>query len=245
MPYTEYRDNAQIAATRSQPAATAPTQPIRILLIEDHAVVRAGLRLLIDSRQDLMVVGEAANHADALTLAAREQPDIIVLDLDLGAENGLDLLARMRAAAGQARVLVLTGVRDAQAHRLAIRRGARGLVLKEQAPEVLLKAITKVHAGEVWLERTLMASVLDEIAMGEARPINAEVARIATLTERERDVIALVGEGLKNRQIGSRLSITETTVGHHLTSIFAKLGVESRLEMVLFAHRHNIAKRAR
>jgi len=222
-----------------------PIPIIRVLLIEDHAVVRAGLRMLIESRQDLKVVGEAANHADALAVVAREQPDIILLDLDLGTENGLDLLPRLRAAAGQARVLVLTGVGDAQGHRQAIRRGARGLVLKEQSPEVLLKAITKVHAGEVWLDRTLLASVLDEIAVGETRPANAEANRITTLTERERDVIALVGEGLKNKQIGARLSITETTVGHHLTSIFAKLGVESRLELMLFAHRHGITKRAR
>jgi DNA-binding NarL/FixJ family response regulator len=245
MSYTEYHDTTHTSAIRAQPAATVAAQTIRILLIEDHAVVRAGLRLLIQSRPDLVVVGEAANHADALAVAAREQPDIILLDLDLGAENGLDLLPGLRAVASQARVLVLTGVRDVQGHRLAIRRGARGLVLKEQAPEVLLKAITKVHAGEVWLERTLLSSVLDEIAVGETRPANTEAARIATLTEREREVIALVGEGLKNKQIGSRLSITETTVGHHLTSIFAKLGVESRLEMVLFAHRHNITKRAR
>ncbi|HJZ46198.1 MAG TPA: response regulator transcription factor, partial [Roseiflexaceae bacterium] len=234
-----------MTSIRTQPMPTMPIQIIRVLLIEDHAVVRAGLRLLIESRQNLKVVGEAANHADALALAAREQPDIILLDLDLGAESGVELLPGLRSVAGQARVLVLTGVRDDQGHRLAIRRGARGLVLKEQAPEVLLKAITKVHAGEVWLERAMLASLLDELAVGETRPVNAEAARIAMLTEREREVIALVGEGLKNKQIGHRLSITETTVGHHLTSIFAKLGVESRLEMVLFAHRHNITKRAR
>jgi two-component system, NarL family, nitrate/nitrite response regulator NarL len=225
--------------------ATMPIQIIRVLLIEDHAVVRAGLRMLIESQPYLMVVGEAANSADALALATREQPDIILLDLDLGVESGLDLLPGLRAAAGQARVLVLTGMRDAQGHRQAIRRGARGLVHKEQVPEVLLKAITKVHAGEVWIDRAMLTSVLDEIAVGETRPANTEAARIVTLTEREREVIALVSEGLKNKQIGMRLSITETTVGHHLTSIFAKLGVENRLEMVLFAHRHNITKRAR
>ena len=234
-----------MTAISTQPLATMPIQIIRVLLIEDHAIVRAGLRLLIESRHDLMVVGEAANTADALALAAREQPDIILLDLDLGAENGLDLLPGLRTVAGQARVLVLTGMRDVQGHRLAIRRGARGLVHKEQVPEVLLKAITKVHAGEIWLDRAMLTSVLDEIAVGETRPVNAEAAHIAMLTGREREVIALVGEGLKNKQIGSRLSITETTVGHHLTSIFAKLGVDSRLEMVLFAHRHNITKQAR
>jgi two-component system, NarL family, nitrate/nitrite response regulator NarL len=231
-----------MTAVGAQPTPTPQLQLIRVLLIEDHGVVRAGLRLLIESRRDLKVVGEAANRADALAIAAREQPDIILLDLDLGTESGLDLLPSLRSVAGRARVMVLTGVRDTQGHRMAIRRGAVGLVLKDQAPDVLLKAITKVHAGEVWLDRTMLASVLEELSLGETRPVNVEASRIATLTEREREVIGLICEGCKNRQIGSRLSITETTVGHHLTSIFAKLGVGNRLELVLFAHRHGLSK---
>jgi two-component system nitrate/nitrite response regulator NarL len=219
-----------------------PMQAIRVLLVEDHAVVRAGLRLLIESRHGLVVVGEATTHAGAFALAAREQPHIILLDLDLGAENGLDLLPNLLAAAGQARVLILTGVRDVDEHRQAIRQGAMGLVLKEQAPDVLLKAIEKVHAGEVWLDRTMLAHVLSEMAVGGARPVSTNTARIATLTQREREVIALVGEGLKNKQISDRMSISETTVRHHLTSIFAKLGMESRLELVVFAHRHSLGK---
>jgi two-component system nitrate/nitrite response regulator NarL len=218
-------------------------QPIRVLLVEDHAVVRAGLRLLIESRHGLVVVGEAATHADALTLAAREQPHIILLDLDLGSEDGLDLLPILRAAAGQARVLVLTGIRDVNEHRHAIRQGAMGIVLKEQAPDVLLKAIEKVHAGEVWLDRTMLAYVLSEMAVGGARPVDTNAARIAALTQRDREVIALVDEGLKNKPISARLSISETTVRHHLTSIFAKLGVESRLELVVFAHQQGLGKR--
>ena len=212
---------------------------IRILLVEDHAVVRAGLRLLIESRSGLTVVGEAANQADAVALAEREQPDIILLDIDLGGENGLDILPKLLSAA-HARVLILTGVRDSDQHRHAIRHGAMGLILKEQAPEVMLKAIEKVHAGEVWIEHALLARVLNEMVVGQDKPVDLIASRIATLTEREREVIALVVEGLKNKRIAERLSITETTVGHHLTSIFAKLGVESRLEMVIFAHRHKL-----
>jgi two-component system, NarL family, nitrate/nitrite response regulator NarL len=222
-------------------SAPLPKQ-IRVLLVEDHAVIRMGLRLLIESRPGLVVVGEAADRAGALEVAARERPDIILLDLDLGAERGLDLLPALMTTPTNARVLILTGVREVEEHHQAIRQGALGLVLKEQAPEVLLKAIEKVHAGEVWLDRAMLASVLSEMVLGGARPANAEATRIATLTEREREVIALVGEGLKNKQIGDRLSITETTVRHHLTSIFTKLGVGSRLEMVIFAHRHNLTK---
>jgi DNA-binding NarL/FixJ family response regulator len=213
-------------------------QTVRILLIEDHAVVRAGLRLLLESRREFAVVGEATTRADALALAARERPHVILLDLDLGAEDGLDLLPSLRAAAGGARVLILTGVRNVDDHRQAIRQGAVGLVLKEQAPEVLLKAIEKVHAGEVWLDRSMLAQVLGEMVMGGASLANTKADRMATLTEREREVLVLVNQGLKNKRISDRLSITETTVRHHLTSIFAKLGVESRLELVLFSQRH-------
>ncbi len=220
---------------------TSPTKAIRVMLVEDHRVVRAGLRMLIESRPGLAVVGEAADCASALEIAAREQPDIILLDLDLGAERGMDLLPALTTAAKNARVLILTGVRKAEEHRQALSHGAVGLVLKEQAPEVLIKAIEKVHAGEVWIERTMLASVLNDIAAGSSKPVNAEAARIATLTERERQVSALVGQGLKNKQIADRLSITETTVGHHLTSIFDKLGVKSRLELVIFAHQHGLS----
>jgi DNA-binding NarL/FixJ family response regulator len=222
-------------------SAPLPKQ-IRVLLVEDHAVIRMGLRLLIESRPGLVVVGESANCAGALEIAARERPDIVLLDLDLGTERGLDLLPSLVTTPTSARVLILTGVREVEEHRQAIRQGAMGLVLKEQAPEVLLKAIEKVYAGEVWLDRAMLASVLSEMVLGKAKTAGAEATGIATLTDREREVIALVGEGLKNKQIGERLSITETTVRHHLTSIFDKLGVESRLEMVIFAHRHGIGK---
>ncbi len=222
----------------------ATTQSIRILMIEDHLVVQAGLRLLIETRSGLIVVGNAANQTDALILAAREQPDIILLDLDLGGKDGLDLLPDLQTSAPQARILVLTGISDSETHRRAVRLGVHGLVHKEQAPEVLLKAIEKVYHGEYWLERSMLASVLSGIISEETKAITAEEARIATLTEREHEVLALVSEGLKNKQISTRLSITQTTVGHHLTSIFAKLGVQTRLELVVFDHRHGLTKRS-
>jgi two-component system, NarL family, nitrate/nitrite response regulator NarL len=220
-------------------SASMPRQ-IRVLLVDDHAVIRMGLRLLIEGQPGMVVVGEAADSASTLELTTRERPDIILLDLDLGAERGLDLLPSLMTT--NARVLILTGVREIEAHRQAIHHGAMGLVFKEQAPEVLLKAIEKVHAGEVWLDRTMLASVLSEMVLGRTRQATPEASRMTTLTEREREVIALVCEGLKNKRIGDRLSITETTVRHHLTSIFDKLGVESRLEMVILAHRHGLSK---
>ena len=202
------------------------------MLIEQNAGRKPGMK----------VVGMAGNRAEALALAASEQPDIIILDLVLAEEDGLTLLPELREAAKDARVLVLTGLRDINIHRRTVRLGAMGVVLKENAAEVLLKAIEKVHQGEVWLDRSMMRSLLDELTQEEAKAIDPEDARIATLTDRERQVITLIAEGLKSKQVAERLFISETTVTHHLSSIFSKLGVSDRLELVIYAFGHKLAK---
>jgi two-component system, NarL family, nitrate/nitrite response regulator NarL len=222
--------------------SNASTNPIRVLLIDDHVVMRTALRMLVESRPNMTVVGEATDRGAAILIAAREQPDIILLDLDLGEESGIDFLPALLAAAERARVIVLTGIRDPAEHRQAVRLGATGMVLKEQAFDTLVKAIERVHTGEIWLAPALVANVLAERSRVRGQDLNPEATRITALTEREREVIALIGQGLKNRQIGDRLSISETTVVHHLTSIFAKLGVANRLELVTYAYRQGLAK---
>jgi len=216
------------------------TKPIRILLIDDHAIVLAGLRLLIESRPGLKVVGEAGNRAEALAIAAQERPDIILLDLDLGRDSGLDFLPELLLAAKEARVIILTGVRDLEAHRRAVSLGAMGVVPKEKAADVLIKAFEKVHAGEVWLDRSMIATVLAE--RSRPKKVDPEAAKIAALSPREREVVALVGQGIKNKQIATRLFISETTVRHHLTSIFSKLDLSDRFELIIYAYRHNLAR---
>jgi DNA-binding NarL/FixJ family response regulator len=224
-----------------QPVHTSA--PIRIIVIDDHAIMREGLRLLIERRPGLIVVGEAANRADALALATREQPDIILLDLDLRSENGIDFLPELFAAACAARVIVLTGMRDPELHQRAVRLGALGVVLKEQAGELLLKAIEKVQAGEAWLDRTMIAAVLTTLVRPQAPdPVDPEALKVASLTAREREIITLIGQGFNNGQIAGRLAISKATVNHHLTSIFAKLKVSSRLELVVYAYHHDLVK---
>jgi DNA-binding NarL/FixJ family response regulator len=193
----------------------------------------------------MTVVGEASSRAEVLAIAGREQPDIILLDLDLCGESSLDFLPELLSGANRARVILVTGVRAPEEHYRAVHLGAMGLVRKEQAADVLIQAIEKVHAGEVWLEPSMVARAITEMsgrrAVGQAQP-DPEAAKIARLTAREREVIALIGEGLYNTQIAARLSITEATVSHHLTSIFAKLGLANRFDLVIYAYRHSLAE---
>ena len=188
------------------------------------------------------VVAMAGTRAEALLLATQEQPDIILLDLMLGDEDGLEFLPTLCEMSPRSRVLVLTGVQTTESHRSAIRRGAMGIVLKQQAAELLLKAIQKVHAGEVWIDRSMMGSVLEDVRTERNQAPTVEETKIARLTPREREVVALVSEGLKNKLIGERLYISETTVTHHLSSVFSKLEVSDRLELIIYAFRHGLAK---
>jgi two-component system, NarL family, nitrate/nitrite response regulator NarL len=231
-------------STAQQPGLRSPVvdaRPIGVLIIDDHAVVRTALRMFLGSQPGLAVLGEAAHPAAALECARQTRPDVILLDLDLGEADGLDLLPQLRTAAPAAQVLVLTGVRDGDVHRRAVRLGAVGIVRKERAADVLLAAIATVSAGEVWLDRALIARVLGELTQGgTATPADPEALKIAALTAREREVIALVGQGHRNRQVADRLCISEATVRHHLTSVYAKLHVEDRLGLTVYAYRHGL-----
>jgi DNA-binding NarL/FixJ family response regulator len=219
------------------------TDTVRILVVDDHAILRQGLRMLVEAEPGFAIVGEAEDGHAAIALARSEQPDIVVLDIDLGSDSGLDLIAGIQAAAPAARILILTGLRDVEAHRRAFRLGARGLVVKESASHTLMKAIRKVHDGEIWLDRATTAHLLTEMSKPiPPPPANPEAPKIAKLSARELEVTAMLGEGLSNKLIADRLTISETTVRHHLTSIFAKLGVPDRLALLLYAHRNRLVK---
>ena len=220
-----------------------PCPPLlRILIVDDYALVGTALQRLMENQPGLHVVGEATHRPEALSLAAREQPDIILLALNPGDRSGLDLLPDLLAVARSAQVLILTGVLDREQHRRAVCLGAKGIVPKEQSIETLLQAIEKVRAGEVWLDPALTAAALHALTRSTGpKQMTPEQAQIAALTAREREVIALVGAGLRNKQVAQRLLISETTVRHHLTAIFDKLGIAWRLELMIYAYRHGLA----
>ena len=220
-------------------AMARPT--IGILVVEDHEVVRLGLRHMMEQHPHMQIVGEATNQADALAIASREKPEIIILDICLGKENGADIIPELLSISEESRIIVLTGVQDEEELRRASRLGAMGVIAKDAPSDMLIKAIDRVHAGELWLNRRLTAALVAELRKpGEEIDGNGDKRLIAQLSNRERDIISLIGEGLKNKQIASRLFISETTVRHHITSILGKLLVSDRLELLIFAYRNNL-----
>ncbi len=219
-------------------------QPIRILLIHDQAIVRAGLRTLIDSWPGCRIIAEAPRGAEAIAITVKEAPDIAILDLNLGGdESSLAFLTDLLSVIGSGHVIILTDEQDPDSRLQAVRLGAKGIVAKNKAVEELRKSIHKVHAGELWLDRALTASIIKEMwRPREPLPLDSEEARIASLSPREREVAMLVCQGLKNKDIADRLFISETTVRHHLTAIFGKIGVAGRFELVILLYKHKFAK---
>lgn len=199
--------------------------------------------MLVDSKTGTTVIGTASNCAEALELVARERPDIILVDLDSDSEHGIGWLSELAGVCPEARLIVLTQARNMELHHQVIGLGAVGIVSKEGSVEHLNRAFERVHAGEVWLDRAIMSRLIKQNndKDKEEKRSNPESDKINSLTNREREVIALAGEGLKAKQIASRLFISETTVRHHLTMIFSKLHVADRFELLIYAYKHGLA----
>jgi two-component system nitrate/nitrite response regulator NarL len=221
--------------------ATDP--PIRVLLVDDHRSVLWGLEKLIDSaKPQMQVVGVAASGREALGAAEQHRPDVILLDLDLGDESGLDLIADLLRD-GDTKVLILTGTRDPEVRKVAVLRGARGMVHKTESAEMILSAIKCVSRGEIWLDRATTAKVIGALsATGGHKRSDAEDSPIAALTHKERGIVAAVvkHKGAPIKVIADALCLSSHTVRNHLASIYSKLGVHSRLELFLYAKEHGL-----
>jgi two-component system nitrate/nitrite response regulator NarL len=225
--------------SKSAPVA----KPIRVLLVDDHKSILWGLAQLIDgARPHMEVVGQATDRAETFALARQQQPDLILLDLALGEENSLDFLPELLHEC-KTRVLVLTGMRDPKLHDAAILKGARGLIHKAEPAETILKAIKKVHDGELWLDRTATGRVFETMARGGTSEADEVLAQmIDTLTTKERAVIAAIIKyrGATNRELAAHLNMGDKTLRNHLSSIYSKLSLKNRLELFGFALEHKI-----
>jgi DNA-binding NarL/FixJ family response regulator len=209
------------------------TPPISVLIVDDHPVVRRGLRVLLEVQDGIEVTGEAGDGATALALAAEHAPDVILLDLKLPGMDGIAVLGELRARDSAARVLVLTSATEPASASLAVRSGAAGVVYKDVDPDALVRAIRSVHDGNLLLA--------PEAADALARSAGPEAAGLGGLTVREREVLAEIAKGRSNREIARALGVAEKTVKAHVSSVLAKLGVQDRTQAALLAVRNERA----
>lgn len=217
--------------------------PMRVLLVDDHKTLLWGLQKLVESAFPKMEVAGVADSVDAmLELADRVEAHVVLLDLDLGGRSAIDVLPALvqRTAA---HVLVLTAERNPAVLEAAVMRGARGVVGKDEPPEVILRAIERVNAGEVWVNRSMIGRVLGALAAPQ-RARDPEADKIASLTAREREIVAHVvrQRGAKGVTIAEELHISENTLRNHLTVIYSKLGLRNRIELFVYAGEHGLAE---
>jgi DNA-binding NarL/FixJ family response regulator len=210
--------------------------PIRIAIADDHALVLHGLKRLFDEESEFKVVECCSNGRDAIAVARSGNVDVLLLDVKMPGLSGIDVLRGLAADPPRcATVLLTASVSDADAVE-ALRLGARGIVLKESSPDTLLACVRHVSTGESWIDGETVARALETITRREARA--ADPAR--TLTARELDIVRMIAQGLRNKAIAERLSISEGTVKIHLHNIYEKLGLDGRLELMLHAQREGI-----
>ena len=225
--------------------SSAP-QPIRILLVDDHKSFIDGLRMVIEANKERMeVVATANNRANALSEAARVNPDLTILDVDLDGEDGIELIPDL-VASSQTKILMLTGTREPAVHNRAIMAGARGILLKNESGEVILKAVEKVNKGEIWLSNDELSHVLDRLAhpQEEDETVKWEREKIKSLTDREREVIRAVvqNDSSTNGEIAARIYISESTLKNHISTIYSKLELRNRIDLLKYALSHKLDK---
>jgi DNA-binding NarL/FixJ family response regulator len=213
----------------------ARAEVIRVLIADDHRMVRQGLRTFLELQDGIQVVGEAADGAEAASLAAELNPDVILLDLVMPGVDGVAAMELLREAGSTSRVLVVTSFTDRRMIIPAIRAGARGYVYKDVDPAALAAAVRSVHAGHVLLEPEVAAALLDSgSTAAEPGP------QAPQLTAREREVLVLIARGRSNREIARALVLAEKTVKTHVSNILMKLGVADRTQAALWAVRHGV-----
>jgi two-component system, NarL family, nitrate/nitrite response regulator NarL len=228
----ELTARAAVTITRRMTARS-----IRIVIADDQTIFRNGLRLLLESDPALQVVAEASEPIAAVELVRQHKPDLLLLDLTMPNGGGLGALRELaRDPVPVTRTVILTAAIDRSEQMIAIQLGARGILTKDVSTELLLKCVHCVSAGQCWLGHQTVSDLVDAIVL---KPADHRPAR-ATLTSRERDIVAAIVDGASNREIADQFGLSPQTIKNHLSSIFDKLGVSNRLELALYAVNHRV-----
>jgi two-component system nitrate/nitrite response regulator NarL len=214
-------------------------KPIQVVIADDHPILLEGLRKLLEAESDILVVGQAFNGHEALEVTRRTEPSILLLDLAMPGLPGLEVLRALSGCSLPTRTILLTASIDRDDIVKALQLGARGLVLKESASQLLMKAMRMVMAGEYWIGRDSVSGLVETLRTQMFSPVEPKFG----LTPRELEIVSSVTAGYSNREIAQRFSLSQETVKHHLTKIFSKLGVTNRLELALFAISQHLVER--
>ncbi|MEW1698186.1 response regulator [Streptomyces sp. NPDC093249] len=211
-------------------------QPIRVVIADDEPLIRAGIRMILNSDQEIEVVGEAADGRQAIEAARAHAADVVLLDIQMPVLDGLSALPELRRAAPGARVIVLTTFGERENVLRALEHGGSGFLLKDTAPAELIRAVRAAASGDAYLSPAATRHVVERLASSrEASRAEEARGRVAGLSEKERGVLALLGEGLSNADAGRRLHMSEATVKTYVSRILSKLGCENRVQAALLA----------
>lgn len=213
---------------------------IRILIADDHGVVRAGLRALLDRAQDMLTVGEATNSEQALQKADELRPDVVLLDISMPGPGGIEVTKQLKDALPDTRVLILTVHKDERLLQEAIRAGASGYVTKNALEPELINAIHAVHRGDLYVHPTMTRALLESLEPAQKHPSSIREGAIEALTSRETEVLHLIAKGHTNRQAADKLGISVRTVETHRANIMGKLNMSGRVELVRYAMEHGL-----
>lgn len=239
-------DNAGEASANGSAA-----RRIRIMIADDHTIFRDGLRRLLDLQADFEIVGEARDGRETMEMVDRLKPDVLLLDIRMPGIDGLSALQRLSASSTSTKVIILTASDDKNEFVQAVKYDCSGIVLKHTATDLLIKSIRKVYEGEIWLDTHTTAAVMRQFAMqssGAVAPQQPSYGKQnrerSPLSNREREIVVLVAQGYKNKEIADKMFISEQTVKNHLHNIFDKLGVSDRLELALYAVHNGIYEKS-
>jgi two-component system nitrate/nitrite response regulator NarL len=215
------------------------TSPIRVLIADGHPIVLEGLRTVLGQQPSIQVVGEAADGMEAIEKAVSLDPDVVMMDLRMPRVDGLTVLRSIHTRAPRSKVILFSGADSKDEFVEAMKLGCSGILSKESALSLIERSIAKVYAGEIWLDSNTTAAVIRQFASPAEFPAPANNGKSsrerAQLSQREREIIILIAQGYKNKEIAEKMFITEQTVKNHLHNVFDKLGVSDRLELALYA----------